>query len=93
MPKGAKYGGRTKGTPNKVTRSVREQFAFVFSRLQESDTANLEVWAEANPTEFYRLASKLIPMQVANDPENPIGGVYIQLIQDPKSHAIGETMQ
>jgi len=38
MPKGIKYGGRKKGTPNKYTE-----------------------WAQANPTDFYRLCSKLIP--------------------------------
>ena len=85
--------GRPKGSVNKATKTVREHFAHAFNLLQEDDTVNLTSWGKANPTEFYRLASKLIPMQVANDPENPIGGVYIQLIQDPKSHAIGETMQ
>lgn len=56
--------GRPKGVPNKVTKTVRETFERVFTQLQQSDTASLEVWAEGNPTEFYRLCSKLIPAQV-----------------------------
>lgn len=64
MAKGKKTGGRQKGTPNKVTRAVREHFEQAFQLLQEDDNANLLSWARANPTEFYRLSSKLIPTDV-----------------------------
>jgi len=84
MPKGAKYGGRSKGTPNKVTQTVRERFQTAFELLQSHETSNLRTWAENNPTEFYRLASKLIPLQVGTDPDNPIKPTtIIQLIPDP----------
>lgn len=56
--------GRPKGVPNKVTRTVREAFERAFELLQDSDVASLVPWAEKNPTEFYRLASKLIPTQI-----------------------------
>lgn len=56
--------GRPKGSQNKVTRAIREHFEHAFSLLQEDDSANLVSWARANPTEFYRLSSKLIPTQV-----------------------------
>ncbi len=56
--------GRKPGTPNKATRTVRETFEAVFVSLQSSDKANLLVWAEENPTDFYRLSAKLIPLQV-----------------------------
>ena len=56
-----KTGGRKAGTPNRITKTVREAFEQVFSQLQGSGTASLFVWAERNPTEFYKLASKLIP--------------------------------
>ena len=88
MPKGAKYGGRKKGTPNVATKSVREHFAYAFELLQQSPSANIMTWAEQNPTEFYRLASKLIPLQVANDPDNPMPTTIIQIIPDTKSHPI-----
>jgi hypothetical protein len=61
-PKGLpKSGGRIKGTPNKITASVRECFEEAFRYMQTSDSANLQTWGEANPTEFYKLAAKLIP--------------------------------
>jgi len=65
-------GGRPKGIPNKSTRLVKDVFATVFSELQNDPKANLQTWGSQNPTEFYKLASKLIPIQLAGDPENPI---------------------
>jgi hypothetical protein len=64
--KGQKTGGRQAGTPNKITSAVREAFERAFTALQESDdgSANLETWARANPTEFYKLAAKLIPTDI-----------------------------
>jgi hypothetical protein len=63
MPKGKKYGGRTKGTPNKFTKTVKEALQEAFEHLQTSPEANLKTWGENNPTEFYKLAAKLIPVQ------------------------------
>lgn len=57
-------GGRPKGLPNKTTRLVKEVFADVFTKLQDDASANLESWAKENPTEFYKLSSKLIPTQM-----------------------------
>jgi len=54
--------GRPKGVPNKITRTVREAYEHTFKLLQESDgKASLTNWAQANPTEFYKISSKLIP--------------------------------
>lgn len=65
-PKGSpKTGGRKAGTPNKVTASVRQAFEDAFNLLQSDDQANLLAWAKNNQTEFYKLASKLIPQDVA----------------------------
>lgn len=64
--------GRPHGAVNKSTRIVKEVFADVFSKLQDDDKAKLETWAKENPTEFYKLASKLIPVQLAGDAENPV---------------------
>jgi hypothetical protein len=54
-------GGSRKGKPNRATATVREAFEHAFQMLQEDDRANLATWGRANPTEFYRLAAKLIP--------------------------------
>jgi hypothetical protein len=66
--------GKPKGAVNKTTRIVKEVFADVFSDLQKDDTKDyhLKNWAEKNPTEFYKLSSKLIPIQLAGDSDNPI---------------------
>lgn len=64
MAKGIKTGGRKAGTPNKITAKVRESFETAFSMLQQDRSANLLTWARSNPTEFYKLAAKLIPTDV-----------------------------
>jgi len=72
-PKGqTKIGGREKGTPNKTTATVREAFENAFRILQEDDEANVITWGKNNTTEFYKLSSKLIPMQITGDPEAPL---------------------
>lgn len=76
MPRGKPFEqgntGRPKGATNKTTRTVKEVFAKVFDELQDDPKANLKVWAKNNKTEFYKLSSKLLPIQLAGDPENPI---------------------
>lgn len=67
MAKGIKTGGRVKGTPNKITATVRETFERVFNELQEGKVADLGTWAKKNPTEFYKLVSKLIPAEMSID--------------------------
>lgn len=62
MALGKKYGGRKKGTPNKLTACVREAFQEAFNAIQGNQDQNLIQWGLRNPTEFYKLASKLIPI-------------------------------
>ncbi len=57
--------GRKQGSPNKLTATVRETFEHAFQMLQNSERANLTSWAEGNPTEFYKLAAKLIPTDMS----------------------------
>lgn len=60
-------GGRPPGAINTTTKLVKEVFADVFADLQSHPTANLRAWAASEPTEFYKLASKLIPTQINAD--------------------------
>jgi hypothetical protein len=60
------------GAINKTTKMVKEVFAEVFNDLQLDKKANLRAWGKENPTEFYKLASKLIPLQLTGDPDNPL---------------------
>lgn len=59
-----KTGGRKKGTVNKFTKTVKETVLSVFNQLQEEPESNLFDWAKKEPTEFYKIASKLIPTEV-----------------------------
>ena len=59
-----KIGGRVKGTPNKLGTSVKDAFLEAFSILQQCDEVKLSVWGKENPTEFYKLCSKLIPAAI-----------------------------
>jgi hypothetical protein len=41
-----------------------------------------------NPTEFYKLAAKLIPIQVGSDIESPLTGTVIQIVPDYDCHPL-----
>ena len=66
-----KVGGRVAGTPNKFTQTVKEVFSKVFNELQADSKVNLKAWAKANPTDFYRLSIKLMPLEVATSVDKP----------------------
>lgn len=56
-------GGRPAGAKNIVNRTVKETVLEVFNKLQSGPMA-LEKWAAVEPTEFYKIASKLIPTEL-----------------------------
>lgn len=58
----ARIGGRAKGTPNKVTREVKDAIAQVFEDI--GGIATFASWARYNKTEFYKLYGKLLPIQL-----------------------------
>jgi hypothetical protein len=72
MPFKPGEGGRPKGAINKSTKLVKEVFADAFEELQKDPDNNLVEWGKREPTEFYKLASKLIPQQIAGDHEQPL---------------------
>ena len=81
-----KIGGRTKGSPNKLTRTVKECVLEAFNQLQEDPNANLFEWGKKNPKDFYQVAAKLIPTEVQATVENVAkqkvilpGGTVIEL--------------
>jgi len=65
-----KTGGRAKGTPNKLTTSAKENIACVFVRLGGYEA--MTDWARDNQTEFYKIYSKLIPVELIGDEEKPL---------------------
>ena len=76
--------GRPKGSVNKTTATMKAAIQSVYDKLQEERGGNhghFLNWAKSEPTEFYRLASKLIPIQVGGDEDNPIRTVVrVELI-------------
>lgn len=63
--------GRPVGATNVVNRTVKETVLEVFNKLQQGDHS-LEKWAEDEPTEFYKIASKLIPTELTGSVKKTI---------------------
>jgi hypothetical protein len=80
MAAGRKTGGRQPGTPNKLGGTAKENIANVFTRL--GGVQAMVKWAEDNPTQFYQLYGKLLPLQVAGDEDNPLTVVQ-RIILEP----------
>lgn len=59
MAKGHKTGGRQKGTPNKLTASVKEGLELAWQGI--GGVEHLTNWARENPGDFYKLLAKLLP--------------------------------
>lgn len=75
MPTGFKAGGRQKGSLNKTTVAARTAFQMAFDGVGGADA--LIAWAKENPTDFYKLYSKLIPQDVN---ANVGGDISIQIV-------------
>jgi len=48
----------------KLNRTVKETVLAVFNELQSDPEVKLSAWAKNEPTEFYKIAAKLIPTEV-----------------------------
>lgn len=70
MATGKKTGGRVAGTPNKLSGQAKDNIGAVFNRI--GGTAAMAEWANENKTAFYQIYSKLIPVQISGDEDNPI---------------------
>lgn len=77
-----KIGGKVKGTPNALTKTVKETVMAAFTDLQNDPKANLVAWGKANPTPFYQIAAKLIPTEISAAVE--ISGIK-SIIVEPAS--------
>ena len=59
-----KIGGRQVGTPNKLTSTFREAVLLAYQNIGGHEA--FSKWAAENPTEFYRIAARLIPTEIKN---------------------------
>jgi hypothetical protein len=74
-----KTGGRQTGVPNRLTGAFREAVLFVYDGLG-GHAAFLE-WARENPTEYYKIAARLIPAEMRDDG----GGKQVTVIVDRRA--------
>lgn len=63
---GERRGGRKKGTPNKLTKTVKEAFeaAFADAQADPADPVNLKNFKALYPKEFIAVCGRLIPTDV-----------------------------
>jgi hypothetical protein len=69
----AKTGGRQAGTPNRLTGLFREAVLWVYNGM--GGHAAFLQWARENPTEYYKIAARLIPTELRED-----GGKHVTVI-------------
>jgi hypothetical protein len=86
MAAGRKTGGRTKGTPNKTTLVAKEAISLAAERLGGTD--RLVAWAQEDPANervfWGTIYPKLLPLQVAGDPDAPLVHKIEYEIVDPE---------
>jgi hypothetical protein len=61
-PGGAKFGGRRKGTPNRITAELKDMILAAFDQAGGVDY--LVKQAHSNPAVFLALVGKVLPLQV-----------------------------
>jgi UV DNA damage repair endonuclease len=57
--------GRKQGSLNRYTNTVKDSVLEAFEKL--GGVKHMVAWAKKHPTDFYRIASKLIPQQINAD--------------------------
>lgn len=78
--------GRPKGVPNKTTAILKDAILRAAEKAgkrygSEGMVSYLEAQATENPGPFMALLGKVLPMQVAMDPDNPLKVVHrIELV-------------
>ena len=78
MAKGKKTGGRIKGVPNKLTTGAKEVIAQVAENI--GGVSHMTQWVRedaANERAFWaNIYTKLLPLQVAGDKDNPLSVIH-----------------
>lgn len=77
---GARPGaGRKQGVPNRLSATVKDNIIEVFEGVGGVDA--MTGWAKENPTQFFNLYAKLLPLTVAGDSKNPLELIHrIELV-------------
>ena len=62
--------GRKKGAVNKLTATFKEALRIAFDGI--GGPAHLMEWARDNPTEFYKIMARLIPVEVTGSLQHTV---------------------
>lgn len=77
--------GRKKGVPNKTTALLKDALLQAAANAGDGDmVAYLTAQAKANPGPFMALLGKVLPMQIAGDPDNPLRTITTIELVAPK---------
>ena len=68
LPGKPKTGGRRPGVPNRLTTAFREAVQHVYDDIGGHEA--FSSWAKENPTEFYRIAARLIPTEMRENSQD-----------------------
>ena len=76
--KGTRPAGRQKGTPNKITATLKEAILLAAEEAggEGKLVGYLKTQAQNNPGPFLALLGKVLPTQVSQDPDNPIRHIH-----------------
>lgn len=74
-----KTGGRPPGKQNRFTGLMKEAVQVAYNGL--GGHAGFTAWAEANPTEFYKIAARLIPVEHRKDEEDRTINIIIERLE------------
>jgi hypothetical protein len=78
--------GRPKGVPNKVTTALKDVILAAAHAQEGGAVGYLTRQAEENPVAFMGLLGRVLPLQVAGDPDAPLIVQTIRrVIHDPQA--------
>lgn len=70
QPKGVRYGGRKKGTPNKISATLKD--IILESLADIGGKAYLVEQSAKNPTAYMSLIGRVLPLQVTDKGGEPV---------------------
>ena len=84
---GERRGGRSRGTPNKLTKALRDAILLAAEKAggEGGLVGYLTLQAHENPRAFLCLLGKVLPLQVAGDESAPLVHTIKRVIVYPKN--------
>ena len=86
MAQGHKTGGRQKGSLNRVTTAFKDAVRIDYEDI--GGHSAFAAWARENPTEFYKIAARLIPTEIAVREDTGITVIINRTLDAAKEQAM-----